>query len=97
MAGAVAAALGAKRLLMLTDVPGVLDADKNLMPDLTVEDVERHCRSGVISGGMIPKVETCVSAVRGGVKAAVIMDGKLPHACLLEMFLQSGIGTLIRA
>ncbi len=97
VAGAVAGALGAKRLLMLTDVPGVLDGDKALIPELTVADVERHCASGVISGGMIPKVQTCVEAVRQGVKAAVILDGKLPHACLLEMFLQSGIGTLIRA
>jgi acetylglutamate kinase len=97
VAGAIAAALGAKRLLMLTDVPGVLDGEKKLMPDLTVADVQRHIDSGVISGGMIPKVETCVNAVLGGVKAAVIMDGKLPHACLLEMFLQTGIGTLIRA
>ena len=97
VAGAVAGALGAKRLLMLTDVPGVLDAEKNLIPELTIEDVARHCASGVISGGMIPKVETCVDAVRRGVKAAVILDGKLPHACLLEMFLQGGIGTLIRA
>ena len=97
VAGAVAGALGAKRLLMLTDVPGVLDGDQALIPELTVADVERHCASGVISGGMIPKVQTCVDAVRQGVKAAVILDGKLPHACLLEMFLQSGIGTLIRA
>ena len=97
VAGAVAGALGAKRLLMLTDVPGVLDADKKLLPDLTIEDVHRLCAEGVITGGMIPKVETCVAAVQGGVKAAVILDGKLPHACLLEMFLQSGIGTLIRA
>ena len=97
VAGAVAAALGAKRMLMLTDVPGVLDADKRLMPELTVAEIEALCASGVISGGMIPKVETCMNAVRGGVKAAVILDGKLPHACLLEMFLQGGIGTLIRA
>ena len=97
VAGAVAGALGAKRLLMLTDVPGVLDADKKLLPELTIGDVDRLCASGVITGGMIPKVETCVAAVRGGVKAAVILDGKLPHACLLEMFLQGGIGTLIRA
>jgi acetylglutamate kinase len=97
VAGAVAAALGAKRLLMLTDVPGVLDADKKLLPELSIADVATLCAAGVISGGMIPKVETCVEAVRGGVKAAVILDGKLPHACLLEMFLQSGIGTLIRA
>ena len=82
---------------MLTDVPGVLDAEKKLIPELTVDQVDQHCASGVITGGMIPKVETCVTAVRGGVKAAVILDGKLPHACLLEMFLQTGIGTLIRA
>ncbi|WP_158744686.1 acetylglutamate kinase [Acidisphaera sp. L21] len=97
VAGAVAGALGAKRLLMLTDVPGVLDADKKLIPELTIDDVSRLCAEGVITGGMIPKVETCVDAVRRGVKAAVILDGKQPHACLLEMFLQSGIGTLIRA
>lgn len=97
VAGAVAGALGAKRLLMLTDVPGVLDAEKKLIPELTVEDVGRLCADGVITGGMIPKVETCVDAVRRGVKGAVIMDGKQPHACLLEMFLQAGIGTLIRA
>ena len=93
----MAAALGAKRMLMLTDVPGVLDAEKRLIPELTVAEVAAHCASGVISGGMIPKVETCVAAVQGGVKAAVILDGKQPHACLLEMFLQAGIGTLIRA
>ena len=97
VAGAIAGALGAKRLLMLTDVPGVLDGNKKLLAELTIADVERHCASGVISGGMIPKVQTCVDAVRSGVKAAVILDGKLPHACLLEMFLQAGIGTLIRA
>ena len=97
VAGAVAGALGAKRLLMLTDVPGVMGADKKVIPELSLADVERLCGSGVISGGMIPKVETCVDAVRRGVKAAVILDGKQPHACLLEMFLQSGVGTLIRA
>jgi acetylglutamate kinase len=97
VAGAVAGALGAKRMLMLTDVPGVLDADKNLIAELSVADVARLCSEGVITGGMIPKVETCVEAVRRGVRAAVILDGKMPHACLLEMFLQTGIGTLIRA
>ena len=97
VAGAVAGALGAKRLLMLTDVPGVIGADKKVIPELTIADVERLCADGVISGGMIPKVETCVDAVRRGVDAAVILDGKQPHACLLEMFLQSGVGTLIRA
>jgi acetylglutamate kinase len=97
VAGAVAAALGAQRMLMLTDVPGVLDADKRLIPELTVAEIATLCASGVISGGMIPKVETCVNAVKGGVKGAVILNGKQPHACLLEMFLQGGIGTLIRA
>jgi acetylglutamate kinase len=97
VAGAVAGALGAKRLLMLTDVPGVLDAEKKLIPELSIAGVAELCASGVISGGMIPKVENCVDAVRRGVQAAVILDGKLPHACLLEMFLQGGIGTLIRA
>jgi acetylglutamate kinase len=97
VAGAIAAALGAKRMLLLTDVPGVLDAEKNLIPELTIAQIDALCTSGVISGGMIPKVQTCVAAVRGGVQAAVILDGKQPHACLLEMFLQSGIGTLIRA
>jgi len=97
VAGAVAGALGAKRMLMLTDVPGVLDSEKRVIPELTVADVGRLCAEGVITGGMIPKVETCVEAVRRGVRAAVILDGKMPHACLLEMFLQGGIGTLIKA
>ncbi len=97
VAGAIAGALGAKRMLMLTDVPGVLDAEKRLIPELTVAEVGRLCTEGVITGGMIPKVETCVEAVRRGVRAAVILDGKMPHACLLEMFLQGGIGTLIKA
>ncbi len=97
VAGAIAGALGAKRMLMLTDVPGVLDAEKRLIAELTVADVGRLCAEGVITGGMIPKVETCVEAVRRGVRAAVILDGKMPHACLLEMFLQGGIGTLIKA
>ena len=96
VAGAVAAALGAKRLLMLTDVAGVMDAQKRIIPELTLADVEAAVRDGVITGGMIPKVENCVGAVRGGVEAAVIMDGRVPHACLLEIFTE-GIGTLIRA
>ena len=97
VAGAIAGALGAKRMLMLTDVPGVLDADKRVIPELTIAQIEAHIASGIITGGMIPKVRTCIDAVRGGVKAAVILDGKQPHACLLEMFLQRGVGTLIRA
>jgi len=97
VAGAVAGALGAQRLLMLTDVPGVLDADRNLIPDMTIVDVEAGVASGMISGGMIPKVENCVDAVRKGVRGAVILDGRMGHACLLELFTEGGIGTLIRA
>ena len=97
VAGAVAAALGAQRLLMLTDVAGVLDANKQLIPEMTVADVEAGIASGMISGGMIPKVENCVEAVRGGVKGAVILDGRMQHACLLELFKEGGLGTLIRA
>ena len=97
VAGAIAGALGAQRLLMLTDVPGVLGADRQLIPDMTVADVEAAIASGVISGGMIPKVENCVEAVRKGVRGAVILDGRMGHACLLELFTDGGIGTLIRA
>ena len=97
VAGAIAGALGAQRLLMLTDVPGVLDAERHLIPDLTIAQVEAAIASGVISGGMIPKVENCVEAVRKGVRGAVILDGRMGHACLLELFTEGGIGTLIRA
>ena len=96
VAGAVAGALGAQRLLMLTDVAGVLDAERKLIPEMTIAEAEARIRSGVISGGMIPKVENCVDAVRRGVRGAVILDGRLQHACLLEMFTEGGIGTLIR-
>ena len=95
VAGAVAGALGAARLLMLTDVAGVLDADKRLIPQLSIADVAKGIADGVITGGMIPKVENCVEAVRGGVKGAVILDGRVPHACLLELFAEEGFGTLI--
>ena len=94
-AGAIAAAVAARRLLMLTDVVGVLDKDKNLIPDLSLEQAERLIKDGTISGGMIPKVETCVSAVKHGVEAAVILDGRVPHALLLEIFTSHGAGTLI--
>ncbi len=97
VAGAVAGALGAHRLLMLTDVAGVLDHDKALIPQLTVAEVERGVASGMISGGMIPKVETCAQAVREGVRGAVILDGRLPHVCLLELFTATGIGTMVTA
>jgi acetylglutamate kinase len=96
VAGAVAAALGATRLLMLTDVAGVLDAEKKRIPELTLAEAEAAIAAGVISGGMIPKVETCLAAVRQGVQGAVILDGRLPHATLLELFTEGGIGTLIR-
>ncbi len=97
VAGAIAGALSATRLLMLTDVPGVLDAEKRLIPEMTVADVEAGIASGVITGGMIPKVECCADAVRSGAKGAVILDGRQPHACLLELFTEGGIGTIIRA
>jgi acetylglutamate kinase len=94
-ADTVAGALGATRLLMLTDVPGVLDRDKKLIPEMTVAQVAEAVASGVITGGMIPKVENCVDAVRQGVKGAVILDGRQPHACLLELFIEGGHGTMI--
>ena len=96
VAGAVAGALGANRLLLLTDVPGVLDGEKRLIPELGIDAVRARIADGTISGGMIPKVETCVEAVARGVKGAVILDGRQPHACLLELFTEGGIGTLIR-
>ena len=97
VAGAIAGALGATRLLMLTDVPGVLDKQKNLIPEMTLADVQAGIADGTITGGMIPKVENCVYAVRRGVKGAVILDGRQPHACLLELFTEGGYGTWIRA
>jgi acetylglutamate kinase len=97
VAGAIAGALGANRLLMLTDVPGVLDREGQLMADLTVDQIDAMRADGTISGGMIPKVETCISAVRDGVKGATILDGRVHHACLLELFTEGGIGTLIHA
>ena len=93
--GAVAAAVKARRFLLLTDVPGVLDAEKRLIPELSAADARRLIADGTISGGMIPKVETCLEAVEGGVDAAVIVDGRVPHAILLELFTE-GAGTLIR-
>ncbi|MGY6769761.1 acetylglutamate kinase [Komagataeibacter xylinus] len=96
-AGAIAGAVNASRLLMLTDVPGVLDGNGKLIPELTAEDARKGIASGMISGGMIPKVETCLEAVRAGAKAAVILDGRVQHACLLELFTEAGPGTLIRS
>ena len=96
VAGAIAGALSATRLLMLTDVPGVLDGEQRLIPELTVTEVEQGIERGMITGGMIPKVENCVDAVRRGAKGAVILDGRVPHACLLELFTEAGPGTIIR-
>jgi acetylglutamate kinase len=95
-AGAIAGALKAKRLLLLTDVPGVLDKDRNLITDLTIEDCRRLIADGTITGGMIPKVETCIYALERGVEAVVILDGKQPHAVLVELFTDHGAGTMIR-
>jgi acetylglutamate kinase len=94
-AGAVAGALKAKRLLFLTDVPGVLDRSKQLIADITADDARRLIADGTISGGMIPKVETCIDALERGVEGVVILDGKVPHAVLLELLTDHGAGTLI--
>ena len=95
MAGAIAAALGAARLFLLTDVAGVMDKAGKLLTDLTPSDIARLTEDGTVSGGMIPKLETCVHAVEAGCEAAVVLDGRVPHAMLLEFFTTSGAGTLI--
>jgi acetylglutamate kinase len=97
MAGAIAAAMSAARFFLLTDVAGVLDKAGELLTDLDPSDIAALKGDGTITGGMIPKVETCVRAVAGGVGAAVILDGRIPHAMLLEIFTQRGAGTLVRA
>jgi len=94
-AGAIAGALKAKRLLLLTDVPGVLDKSKSLIKELTLDDARRLIADGTITGGMIPKVETCMYALEQGVEAVVILDGKVEHAVLLELLTDLGAGTLI--
>jgi len=94
-AGCIAGALKAKRLLLLTDVPGVLDKSKSLIGELSVNDARRLIADGTISGGMIPKVETCIEALDKGVEGVVILDGQVPHAVLLELFTDHGAGTLI--
>jgi acetylglutamate kinase len=95
-AGAIAGAMGAKRLLLLTDVAGVLTKDKQLIPELTVEECRKLIADGTITDGMIPKIETCIYAIEQGVEAVVILDGKVAHAVLLELFTDHGAGTLIR-
>jgi acetylglutamate kinase len=94
-AGGIAGALKAKRLLFLTDVPGVLDKSKQLIPQMSANDARSLIADGTISGGMIPKVETCIDALELGVEGVVILDGKVPHAVLLELLTDHGAGTLI--
>lgn len=96
-AGAIAGALGASKLLMLTDIAGVLDANNEVMPTLSKKQATQLMKDGVITGGMIPKVETCLEAVRGGTNAVHILDGRIKHVLLLEVFTEHGVGTMIRA
>lgn len=94
-AGALAAALAAKKLIMLTDVSGVLDKKKKLISEMTLEDAQANIKNSTITGGMIPKVETCIHAVNNSVEAAHILDGRTPHVLLLEIFTEHGTGTMI--
>ena len=95
-AGVLAAALGASRLLLLTDIEGVMDKEKNLLTDLSVKDVKTLIDNGTAQGGMIPKLKTATDAVKAGVEAVVIMDGRRAHGLLVELFTDQGAGTLIR-
>jgi len=96
VAGAVAAASEAIRMFLLTDVHGVLDKNGELVPELTVKGARALMEDGTIAGGMIPKIETCIHSIEHGVEAAVILDGRVPHSMLLEIFTESGTGTMIR-
>ena len=97
VAGAIAAALNADRLLLLTDVSGVKNAEGVVLTELTPENIRELTISGIIAGGMIPKTETALTAIQGGVRAVVILDGRAPNACLLELFTDHGAGSLIRS
>ena len=94
-AGHIAAAIGASKLIMMTDVEGVLDKDKKLINRLTPAEVRKLQKDGTIAGGMIPKLETCLFALEEGVDAATILDGRIPHVLLLETFTEHGVGTMI--
>jgi len=94
-AGGVASALHAEKLILLTDVPGVLDADGRLIPELSRARAEQLVAEGVIKGGMIPKIACCTAAVNGGVARAHVIDGRVVHAVLLEIFTDGGVGTLL--
>ena len=96
VAGAVAGAIASERMVLLTDVEGVLDREGRVIPHLTVREAKALIADGTIHGGMIPKVETAIEAVEQGVRAAVILDGRVPHALLLELFTEHGAGTLIK-
>ena len=96
-ASALAAAMRAKRLLLLTDVAGVLDKEKKLIPELTIPRARELMRDGTISGGMIPKIEGCIEVVEAGVEGVVIIDGRVPHCVLLELFTEHGVGTMVRS
>lgn len=95
MSGSISSSILSERLIMLTDVNGVLDKKGNLLTQITIREAKKLIKNGTISDGMIPKVETCIEAVKNGVKAAVILNGKLPNSILLEMFTEHGVGTLI--
>jgi acetylglutamate kinase len=94
-AGTIANEINAERLLLMTDVPGVNDKNGNLIPRLTIAEAEELIQNETITGGMIPKIRTCISAIQGGVKGVVIIDGRKPHAVLHELFSSTGAGTLI--
>ena len=95
-AGAISASMKASRMIMLTDVSGVLDKNKKLIPELTINEALALIKDKVVVGGMIPKLRTCIDAVEGGAEASVIMDGTIPHSLLLELFTEHGVGTIIR-
>ena len=97
VAGALAGALKAKRMLLLTDVAGVLDANGAIIRELSVDQAREAISGGVATGGMIPKLQTAIAAVEAGVEAVVILDGRRPHALLVELFTKHGAGTLVRA
>jgi acetylglutamate kinase len=94
--GAISAAMKASRMIMLTDVSGVLDEKGKLIPELTINEALDLIKNKVVVGGMIPKLRTCIDAVEGGAEASVIMDGRMPHSLLLELFTEHGVGTIIR-
>ncbi len=95
-AGAIAASLDADRLLLLTDVTGVMNAEGDVVTEITPEQIRELTKNGVIADGMVPKTETALAAIDGGVRAVVILDGRTPNACLLELFTEHGAGSLIR-